>query len=281
MPGIASPAGFGFTPSALVNYASGGDGFLRDRVNATAFRSRYDNIRAGGENNGDSSGLAGAASASNSAFAVNGSGAGGRGAGGRGAAGSRYPTEASSSAEPKSPSGKTLSAEAQAELARLERRDQEVRTHEQAHQNTGGSYAGAPSYQYQAGPDGVQYATGGEVSIDASSVPDDPQATITKMGVVKQAALAPLQPSAQDYKVAATADRRIAEAEAELATGKTKDGKGIESAGAGQDKAAQEKPEQAIAQTISDSTRRGLKAYGRAAALGGQAQTGGGLAIAA
>lgn len=84
-------------------------------------------------------------------------------------------------------------------------RDREVRAHEAAHANVGGIYAGAPSYQYQRGPDGRNYAVGGEVSIDTSPVPGDPQATIAKAQVVRRAALAPAQPSLQDRAVASEA----------------------------------------------------------------------------
>jgi hypothetical protein len=44
-------------------------------------------------------------------------------------------------------------------------------------------------------------------------VAGDPQATISKMRVVKQSALAPAQPSAQDMAVAAAADVNIQEAQ--------------------------------------------------------------------
>jgi hypothetical protein len=102
-------------------------------------------------------------------------------------------------------------------IAELKARDQEVKAHEQAHRAVGGQYAGAASYTYQSGPDGVRYAVGGEVSIDISPVPNDPAATITKMSTVKAAAYAPAEPSAQDRAVATEAQRIIAKAQAELA----------------------------------------------------------------
>eukprot|EP01026_Neomeris_dumetosa_P052371 TRINITY_DN46319_c0_g1_i8.p1 TRINITY_DN46319_c0_g1~~TRINITY_DN46319_c0_g1_i8.p1 ORF type:complete len:240 (-),score=28.68 TRINITY_DN46319_c0_g1_i8:18-737(-) len=43
----------------------------------------------------------------------------------------------------------------QREIADLSARDREVRAHEQAHAAVGGLYAGAPTYQYERGPDGV------------------------------------------------------------------------------------------------------------------------------
>ncbi|MEM1298721.1 MAG: putative metalloprotease CJM1_0395 family protein [Pseudomonadota bacterium] len=98
----------------------------------------------------------------------------------------------------------------------LRARDAEVRRHEEAHARVGGQYAGQPSYTFQTGPDGKRYAIGGEVSIDVSPVPDDPEATIAKMSVVKRAALAPAEPSGQDRRVAALADRQSLDAQAQL-----------------------------------------------------------------
>ena len=103
------------------------------------------------------------------------------------------------------------------QLAELISRDREVRTHEQAHAAVGGSYAGAPTYTFKTGPDGRRYAVGGEVSIDTSPVPNDPEATLRKMEVVIRAALAPAEPSAQDRRVAAQASVQAAEARVELA----------------------------------------------------------------
>lgn len=109
-----------------------------------------------------------------------------------------------------------LSDEERKQVDKLKARDREVRAHEQAHQAAGGQYAGAASYTFQKGPDGRSYAVGGEVPIDASEIKGDPQATIDKMQQVKAAALAPVEPSGQDRKVAALADAKIAQARAEL-----------------------------------------------------------------
>lgn len=102
------------------------------------------------------------------------------------------------------------------EIENLKDRDQEVRTHEAAHAAVGGTHAGSPSYSYEVGPDGKRYAVSGEVSIDVSPVSGDPQATIIKMQKVQAAALAPMNPSAQDIKVAATATQVIITAQSEL-----------------------------------------------------------------
>ncbi|WP_020398526.1 putative metalloprotease CJM1_0395 family protein [Kordiimonas gwangyangensis] len=109
-----------------------------------------------------------------------------------------------------------LSEDERAQVSDLKARDREVRAHEAAHAATGQGYAGSPQFEYVRGPDGFQYAVGGHVSIDTSSVPDDPEATIEKMRVVKAAALAPARPSGQDRAVAAQAEASIRQAEADL-----------------------------------------------------------------
>ena len=98
-------------------------------------------------------------------------------------------------------------------LESLRQRDQEVRLHEQAHLLAAGPYAkGAPSYTYQLGPDGQRYAVGGEVPIDLSAVPGNPQATLQKALTIRRAALAPTDPSATDQAVAAQATALAAQA---------------------------------------------------------------------
>ena len=106
--------------------------------------------------------------------------------------------------------------EEQRAIRELQRRDQEVRTHEQAHARVGGQYAGAPSYQFVRGPDGQMYAVGGSVSIDTSPVEGDPEATLEKMEQVRRAALAPAQPSAQDLAIAARASALAQQARSEV-----------------------------------------------------------------
>lgn len=101
-------------------------------------------------------------------------------------------------------------------IRELAARDREVRSHEQAHQAVGGQYAGAMEFTYKQGPDGKRYAVGGEVAIDVSKVPGDPQATLEKADRVRRAALAPAEPSTQDRQVAALATQIGIEAQAEL-----------------------------------------------------------------
>ncbi len=102
------------------------------------------------------------------------------------------------------------------EIEQLKTRDQEVRTHEQAHAAIGGQYAGSPQYEYTTGPDNKRYITDGEVSIDISEA-QSPEQTLRKMEQVRAAALAPAQPSSQDLKVAAEAAQKALEAHSEIA----------------------------------------------------------------
>ena len=112
--------------------------------------------------------------------------------------------------------GKTLSADQQKEVEELKKRDTDVHAHEQAHLAAAGSYArGGASYDYQTGPDGKQYAIGGEVGIDTSKE-KDPHETLKKAQIVQAAALAPADPSGQDQSVAAQAVQMAAEAQQEI-----------------------------------------------------------------
>ncbi len=99
----------------------------------------------------------------------------------------------------------------------LKSRDAEVKAHEMAHIAAGGQYiTSGARLSYQKGPDGINYAVGGEVSIDTSPIPGDPEATARKMRQVQQAALAPASPSSQDRKVASRAASQAAKALSEL-----------------------------------------------------------------
>ena len=117
-----------------------------------------------------------------------------------------------------------LTDEEKRQVEKLKKTDREVRAHESAHMSAGaGLVRSGANFQYTTGPDGKQYAVGGEVSIDTSPVPDDPQATIIKMQRVQQAALAPAKPSGQDHRVAAEAAAKAASARQELNKQKTEE----------------------------------------------------------
>lgn len=109
-----------------------------------------------------------------------------------------------------------LDVQEETRLRQLQATDVRVRAHERAHLAAAGGVArSGASYSNTRGPDGRLYATGGEVAIDASPVPGDPDATITKAAVVRRAALAPSDPSSQDRAVAAQANAMASEARAE------------------------------------------------------------------
>ena len=92
-----------------------------------------------------------------------------------------------------------------------------MRAHEAAHKASAGSFAkGGATFEYQTGPDGKRYAVGGEVSIDTSKIPNNPEATIRKAQTIRRAATAPAQPSSQDRNIAVQASKMEAEARQEI-----------------------------------------------------------------
>lgn len=108
----------------------------------------------------------------------------------------------------------------QSEIETLKARDREVRSHEQAHLSAAGGIAvSGASFQFVTGPDGQRYAIGGEVGIDTSAVAKDPEATLRKAETIRRAALAPAQPSSQDYSVASKAAAMANKASLELLKG--------------------------------------------------------------
>ncbi len=113
---------------------------------------------------------------------------------------------------------KVLKQQDQAMLTELRARDREVRAHEAAHVSAGGSLVrSGPSYTLQKGPDGRSYAIGGEVQLDVSAVDGDPEATLVKAGIIRSAALAPADPSAQDRRVASNANQLASRARVDIA----------------------------------------------------------------
>lgn len=119
--------------------------------------------------------------------------------------------------EQRKANGQTLSKEEQQQVAKLRARDQEVRTHEQAHVAAAGAlFRGGPFYSYQQGPDGKRYAVGGSVKIDTSPG-RTPEETIQRAAQIRAAALAPAEPSGADRAIASNASRMEAQARQELA----------------------------------------------------------------
>lgn len=108
-----------------------------------------------------------------------------------------------------------LTEEQQQVVQDLREQDQEVRAHEQAHKNVAGPYAGPISYETVTGPDGREYAVAGSVDIDVSPE-GSPEQTIRKADIVIRAALAPANPSPEDFSVARAAQQLRAQAQQEL-----------------------------------------------------------------
>lgn len=101
---------------------------------------------------------------------------------------------------------KDLTLKEKLDVQRLEQMERSVREHERSHLVAARDLAiSGPSYRNEHGPDGQEYAVGGEVNISASTVEGDAQATIDKALKMERAALAPADPSAQDMQVAAQA----------------------------------------------------------------------------
>ncbi|MDQ1244768.1 MAG: hypothetical protein QG565_1108 [Campylobacterota bacterium] len=115
---------------------------------------------------------------------------------------SQQEEEKKSTEKSKSPS--ELSIDERRLVQDLQSRDTEVRAHEAAHQGAGGGMTGGASFSYQKGPDGRMYAIGGEVSISIPSG-STPQETIRNAQQAIAAAMAPADPSGQDFAVASSA----------------------------------------------------------------------------
>ncbi|ECR2139060.1 hypothetical protein F0O43_00835 [Campylobacter coli] len=110
--------------------------------------------------------------------------------------------------------GVELSQKEVAQVRELQSIDRNVKAHEAAHQAAGGGLAGAASFTYTRGPDNQMYATAGEVPISMQKG-NTPEETIANARQVVAAAMAPADPSPQDYKVAANALKMEFEARAE------------------------------------------------------------------
>ena len=117
--------------------------------------------------------------------------------------------------KPKTKEEQLQQPEVQQQVKQLMQTDKEIRTHEQAHKAVGGSLAGPVTYQYTTGPDDKKYAVSGEVPINTPQV-EDADDMVTILEKVRQAALAPAQPSAQDLRVAANASAQIQQLRGEV-----------------------------------------------------------------
>ena len=131
--------------------------------------------------------------------------------------GGQAPVQSRSSQGESDPNEKERLDKEQKQIDELATVDRAVRAHEQAHSAVAGQYAGTTTYSFVRGPDGISYAVGGEVSINTSPIPNDPEATIRKAQQIRMAANAPADPSSQDRRVASQAASLENEARAQLA----------------------------------------------------------------
>jgi hypothetical protein len=162
---------------------------------------------------------------------------------------------------PKKADGKPLSEEEAKQVRELEKRDREVKAHEAAHKASAGGYAkGGAGYDYQAGPDGKQYAVGGHVDIDAGPIQGNPRATLQKAMTVQRAALAPADPSGADRAVAAAAAQMALQAQKEMAQQAPGTQDGESGSGGPEGNPADRDPRRAYAQP-SAATGRRFSAY--------------------
>lgn len=89
-------------------------------------------------------------------------------------------------------------------IDKFENLDAKTKTHEQAHASSGTTTAPI-QYNYQVGPDGRLYATGGSVRLD-TTIPEDEGAANAKLEELKDASSAPSELSAADAQIARTAN---------------------------------------------------------------------------
>ncbi len=122
----------------------------------------------------------------------------------------------STAATPRSANGQPLTLQQQQQVDQLQKIDKDTRAHEQAHLAAAGGLAvSGPNYNMTTGPDGKQYANGGDVQVDVSEG-RTPEETVRKARIIQAAALAPVDPSSQDLSVAAQASAMEAKAQAQI-----------------------------------------------------------------
>ncbi|CAO3445045.1 SrpA-related protein [Azospirillum argentinense] len=162
----------------------------------------------------------------------------------------------------------TLTDDQQRQVQELKRIDASVRQHEAAHQAAGGPHAGGATFTFTRGPDGKNYATAGEVQVDAGAE-SDPEATVRKMDTVKAAALAPSDPSAQDLRVAQQADAAKMQAQQQLR--RTDSGSGARNGGSSDRQDGGDEAAMATNTAAPALAARGAAAYASASGIGQRA----------
>ena len=109
-----------------------------------------------------------------------------------------------------------LSDEALMQISKLKARDTQLHQHEQAHHSaSNGLDVSNAAFTYQKGPNGINYAVSGDVSIDTSPG-QTPEETLLRAEKMRDVALAPADPSAVDRSVATKAQHMAMQARAEI-----------------------------------------------------------------
>mgnify|MGYP000347165481 CR=1 FL=1 len=111
--------------------------------------------------------------------------------------------------------------EQKAQIETLAIRDREVRSHERTIRSAGGDLTGGSAVSFKEGPNGVKYATNVDIPIDTSSVKGNTEATIKKMRVVQQTALAPAESTSSDRATVTAATRILLQAQNDLVAEKS------------------------------------------------------------
>lgn len=109
-----------------------------------------------------------------------------------------------------------LKAEELVQISKLKARDTQVHQHEQAHLSAAaGLDVSSASFTYERGPNGVNYAVAGDVRIDTSPG-HTPEETLARAELIRNAALAPADPSSVDRSVAARAQNMAQQAQLDI-----------------------------------------------------------------
>lgn len=126
-------------------------------------------------------------------------------------------SDSSRVAADKTGSSRELTPAQRKQVEELRGIDAAVREHEAAHLRNGrGVVTSGASYSFTYGPDGKAYAVAGEVGIDTSPE-HKPEANIDKGRAIQIAALAPRDPSSQDYQVASVGGQLESQGRSDLA----------------------------------------------------------------
>jgi len=113
-------------------------------------------------------------------------------------------------------------SELQKTIDRLKSRDREVRLHEMSHSTNPDLIKIGPShFDYTIGPDGKAYATGGNVILSTGNS-RTPEEALSKARALKQASMAPGEPSSMDFQALNAALSMEFEALSQVYTGNKK-----------------------------------------------------------